>query len=255
MSNNETLFVGKPRVHLPSVNSTNLYAQELLAKSNPIEGTAISAAFQTLGKGQIGSKWYGESGKNVATSIILRPTFLLPQQQFKLSQSISLAIRETIEHFLPNRKVWIKWPNDIYVENKKVCGILIQNSISSKKIVASIIGVGINVNETNFPLHLPNATSLTLETGKSFLLDEIYPVIFQKIEQYYLKLRQMKWSLIQSKYLEHLYKLNQNSKFRINDESQSIVIGSISGTSDSGQLLLKINNQIRAFNIKEISFI
>ena len=162
MPNKNTLFVGKVLVELPRLTSTNLYAQELLSKSKPSEGTVISTSDQYAGRGQIGSGWESEAHKNITLTFIFYPAFLPIRQQFQLTQAISLGVKDCIEHFVP-KNVKIKWPNDIYINDKKTCGILIQNTLSGAQISSSIIGIGININQTHFQTNPPNPTSFKLE--------------------------------------------------------------------------------------------
>ena len=128
----DTLFIGRNHIEVPSVNSTNEYAPTLLSKSKPPEGTVISTQDQYAGRGQIGSSWESQPGKNISLSIILYPIFLPIAQQFLLNQCISLAIFDLADKYFP-KKTEIKWPNDIYVKGKKVAGILIQNTISGSQ--------------------------------------------------------------------------------------------------------------------------
>ena len=255
MSNITTLFIGKSHLHLPLVKSTNLYAQELISKSKPIEGTAISAAHQTQGRGQIGSKWVSEPDKNLIVSVILYPKFLLPTQQFKLSQAVSLAVFHTVAQYIDPAIISIKWPNDIYVRHKKIAGILIQNAVSRKNIQSSIIGLGLNVNQSAFPNDLANPTSLTLETGESFPIKRICSIFFQYLEQFYLKLKNQNWNTLEVQYLKNLYRFGTESQFIINSDSPRIVRGKIMGVSPLGQLRVSINDQEQLFNVKEISFV
>ena len=138
--------------------STNQYAQELLSKSKPVEGTVISAQNQHAGRGQIGSSWEAAPGQNLTLSIILYPQFLAIQHQFQLNQSISLGVRDFIAKYV-QKPVKIKWPNDIYVNEKKIGGILIQNTLSGSSIQSTIAGIGINVNQKHFESMLEMKTS------------------------------------------------------------------------------------------------
>ena len=136
MRNKNTLFIGKVVIQLPKVDSTNLYAQSLVAKSKPSEGTVISTYNQRAGRGQIGRKWESEPGKNIAFSVILYPGFLAIRQQFLLNQMVSLAVLDLVAKYT-EKAVKVKWPNDIYIEDGKVCGILIQNTLAGRRIQSS----------------------------------------------------------------------------------------------------------------------
>ncbi len=248
-----TLFVGKVLLHFEELASTNDYANELLSKSKPIEGTVISTFRQTAGRGQIGSKWESEPDKNLSFSTILYPTFLSPREQFWLNIAVSLAVRAFVAKYT-EKVVKIKWPNDIYVENRKICGILIQNSITSQFLQSSIIGIGVNVNQTFFSENAPNATSLALETGRAFSLHELLESLCQQLEKQYLHLKNSpERHTLHKKYLSHFYRYQTLTDFRHADGS--IFRGTIIGINEIGQLLIEVNGQLEAFNIKEITFL
>lgn len=248
-----TLFVGKVLKELPKLASTNQYALSLLSKSKPIEGTVISTSDQYQGRGQIGSAWESEPRKNITLSLILYPSFLPIKDQFQLNQAISLAVRDCVQQFVPG-DVKIKWSNDIYVGKKKICGILIQNNLSSSKIASSVIGIGINVNQTEFLTNPPNPTSLKIETGQVFDLEEIRKVLCHCIEVRYLQLKSGKTKLLQADYLKHLYQFEEMALYkRLNEE---VFYGKIIGIEDSGKL--KIENEegsIESFAVKEVRFL
>jgi len=244
-------IIGGHVIHLSSVDSTNLFANDLLANGKPAEGTVVKTDDQTRGRGQSGSSWQSEAGKNAALSVILYPTFLHPREQFYLSQIVSLSIWDALHDFLGDR-VRIKWPNDIYVQDKKICGILIQNSISSDKILSSVIGIGLNINQKDFSKKLPNPTSLSLESGETHLISEVLEVLYKKLNQYYLQLRTKNFALINTAYIERLYKFGQVADFQ--DQQGIHFSGAIKGTSPSGKLKIKTKNGMRLFSLKEVRF-
>ena len=127
------VIIGEHFIHRDRLSSTNAYAAELLSKDKPAEGTVVSTDDQYAGRGQIQNVWESEPNKNISLSIILYPVFLEVRQQFLLNQAISLAVSDSIKEIVPMGTVKIKWPNDIYLNNRKVCGILIQNQIQAKK--------------------------------------------------------------------------------------------------------------------------
>ena len=134
-----------PLIHLEETDSTNKYLNELCNKQCVEELTTITADFQTSGRGQRGNSWESEAGQNLMFSFVLYPTFLKARRQFLLSQIISLAIKEELERYVSN--ISIKWPNDIYWKDKKICGMLIENDLTGVHISRSITGIGINVNQ------------------------------------------------------------------------------------------------------------
>lgn len=247
-----TLFIGKVLLHFERLPSTNAYAQELLSKNRPSEGTVILADYQSAGRGQIGSTWEVAPGKNLTFSLILTPSFLPAPRQFALSQAIALATRDFLST-LCSKQVFVKWPNDIYIEDKKVGGILIQNSLSGKKIQHSIIGIGLNINQSQFDQKLSKASSLAIETGKSFALPQLLPSLLQYIEQRYLELRRGKLLKIQQDYLSHLFLYQKNALYR---EPGGVAFqGKIVGVNPGGQLGVARENKTKYYSIKEIEYL
>ncbi|HAY71465.1 MAG TPA: biotin--[acetyl-CoA-carboxylase] ligase, partial [Saprospirales bacterium] len=143
-------IIGSHRIYLESINSTSTFAQELLSKSNPNEGTVISAGYQTSGKGQGSNKWQSEADKNILLSFILYPKFLKASKQFYLSIFVANAIVNWLDKIIPEQPVRIKWPNDIYVGHQKLGGILIQNTLKADAIEHAVIGIGLNVMQQQF---------------------------------------------------------------------------------------------------------
>jgi len=245
------LFIGEVTHHFERLTSTNDYAQELLSKSNPSEGTVISTDNQYQGRGQIGSLWESAPGRNLTLSVILMPMFLKADQQFLLNQAISIAIKYFISAYC-SKTVHIKWPNDIMVDGKKIGGILIQNNLQGHQIVSSIIGLGININQKLFT-EAPNPTSFALQSGQFYDLSEIKKSLYAHLEHWYLQLKSQPKSQIQSEYLSHLYRYRENTWFI--DQQEQRFEGSIVGLEETGRLKIVSNGKIRSFGIKEISFL
>ena len=151
-----------------SLESTNKYC-ELLNLGETEEFTVIVAKEQTAGIGQRGNHWAAAPGQNLTFSVVLRPAFLPAADQYALTKAVSLAIVDTLAPLLPQRaeEVRIKWPNDIYVDDRKICGILINNHLQQERIAATVVGIGLNVNQRTFPDWVPNPTSLALLTGNT----------------------------------------------------------------------------------------
>lgn len=253
MNNKNTLFVGKVFQHFPSLKSTNLYALDLLAKSKPIEGTVISTLNQTAGRGQIGSSWVAVPGKNITLSCIFYPKFLAIQQQFQLNLAFSLAVYDFITSYIEN-EVKVKWPNDIYVDGRKISGILIQNAVIGNQIKSSVVGIGINVNQTKFPEGIGNPISLKLAAFRDWDLDGLIQDLCYYLETRYLELKKGGAAQLKRKYLELLYKKDQQSTFYLNDGTS--LTGMIKGIDDFGRLEIKnnITGKTDTFALKEISF-
>jgi BirA family biotin operon repressor/biotin-[acetyl-CoA-carboxylase] ligase len=248
-----TLFVGQAFIDLPQVASTNAYASELLSKSRPAEGTVISTQRQTAGRGQIGSGWESEPDKNISLSAVFYPDFLAAKDQFLLNVFVSLAVFDFVKNCLPDRPVSIKWPNDIYVGTLKIAGILLQNSLINTQIRSTVAGIGININQTAFLTNPPNPTSLRLETGQVFILEEIIPALCEFLEQRYLQLKAGKVVPLQQEYLRQLYRFAVPANYqRANGQ---LFVGTITGIDEIGRLKLDVGGTPEVFDLKEIRFI
>lgn len=248
----QTLFVGQSLVELEEVPSTNSYASELLTHTLLPDGIIILAHNQTAGKGQRGASWENEPYKNLTFSIVLYPHFLVPQNQFTLNQAIALGVHDYVKLIL-GKEVKVKWPNDIYYKDKKLAGILIENSIRSNQIISSIIGIGININQTTFVSNAPNPTSFTLITNKEYDLKNCFQELCCFIESRYLQLKAKKEELLKKDYLHALYRFNEFFYYYHKQEKFKAKIIDI-GTE--GKLILeRENQQIQGFDFKEITFI
>lgn len=251
----KTLFVGQNNIHLNAVDSTNSYASELLRQVKPVEGTLIYTFNQQNGRGQRGSRWESEAHKNMALSLILNPTFLQADKQFLITKIVSLAaadlMAELLQPFNLSSQIKIKWPNDIYVGDKKIAGILIENTLRENNIQSSIIGIGINFNQSEF-IKLGNATSLKLLTNKEFDLMAGVERICEFIEARYLQLKANKLETIDLAYLQCLYKFEEWFDYSSNNQ---FFTGKIIGVSNSGKLQMQLkSDEIKEFDLKEIAF-
>ena len=181
----KTLFTGQNKVTLSIVNSTNNYAAKMLNQTKVPEGTAILADEQHSGKGQGTNKWESKPGENLTLSVVYFPKFLSADQQFRLSEAVSLSLIELLQHY--GLTGMIKWPNDIYVEGQKISGMLIENLIRGHQLSHSIIGVGLNVNQQDFSGL--NATSIRSLTSSNADLDEVFELFCTQLESHYLELK------------------------------------------------------------------
>lgn len=169
-------------IRLDNVDSTNTYLSGIA--SNSPHGTCVLADRQSTGRGQRGNTWESEPGKNLTFSVLLRPDGLHASQQFRISQAVSLAITDTLDGFLPEGiEAKVKWPNDIYVGNRKICGILIENTLCGAAIQHSIIGIGLNINQRDFLSDAPNPVSLYQLTRKDTCINDILEGILSRILQ------------------------------------------------------------------------
>ncbi len=226
-----TLFVGKNLLELSEVDSTNAFANQLLS-SQPAEGTVVRAAYQSAGRGQQSNVWLSQANANLTFSLILHPKFLAPQRAFALNKVVSLALHQCIQELLPDRTVSVKWPNDILVDGKKVAGILIENHLDQHGIKASIVGIGLNVNQVNFPDELSGkASSLSLEAGRQFDLDAVFTSLLEHLESLYLQLLSGKTERLDFGYLQALYGYGEQIRVRFPDPKVLAKIEA-GGTSD-----------------------
>ncbi len=176
---------------------------QMSAKKQLHEGAIIITKHQTKGKGQRGNQWNSPDGKNLTFSIFLKPHFLKASQQFELNRMVSLALFDVVKNLSADAKVFVKWPNDLILNKRKVAGILIENSINQSGISESIIGIGLNVNQTDDLL--PTATSLAKQFEKEFELEKVLLDIVQRLEHYYLILRSGDFRFIHELYESKLY--------------------------------------------------
>ncbi len=253
---NNTFFTGKFLLHLPSVDSTNNYAKSHIAKSSPIDGTVILADEQVAGRGQNGTVWLSEAKKNLTFSIIYQTSFLQATDQFYLSIAVSLGVWEIVNiHILKTNKTKltakIKWPNDIYINDNKIAGILIENTIVGMNLKYSIIGIGFNVNQDVFPKEL-NATSLKLEIQKGFDRNILLNEALTAIEKYFLLLKELKFDRLKNEYIENLYRYNILSRFKIEDQPFE---GKIIDIDATGNLIIETQTGKEKFRFKEISYL
>jgi BirA family biotin operon repressor/biotin-[acetyl-CoA-carboxylase] ligase len=244
-----TLFLGKNIVFVPECHSTNTLAQQITQNQTTVEGAIVITENQTAGRGQQGNVWLAEPGKNLTFSIILKPSFLALGQQFFLSIVTTLGIYDFLKQHV-QRSVSIKWPNDLLVAEKKICGILIENQVQGSKINNTIVGIGFNINQLNFMSD--RATSLAIETERVFILEEELHKLLEQIERRYLQLRNKKFSELKEEYLTHLYRRNEKHLFEVSGKN---VEGIIKGVDESGRLIVFCEGHDRAFGIKEITFV
>ncbi|HHN48489.1 MAG TPA: biotin--[acetyl-CoA-carboxylase] ligase, partial [Bacteroidales bacterium] len=162
----------KPPVRLDTTPSTNAYANMLIKKNKALNGMLITAVAQTAGKGQDKNFWESKPNENLTISIIVKPYNLMPARQFILNKITSLAIRDFVMMHLKDVAVSIKWPNDVYADDQKIAGILISNTIEGQEITWSVIGIGVNINQTKFESPAPNPVSLKLLSGANYVLDD-----------------------------------------------------------------------------------
>ncbi|MBO7125739.1 MAG: biotin--[acetyl-CoA-carboxylase] ligase [Bacteroidales bacterium] len=236
-------------IELKEISSTNDYALELARTKTVPEFTVIRADFQTKGRGQIGNHWVADSKKNLLFSVILHPTHIAANNQFILSQCVSLALLRTVSLYCNN--VSIKWPNDLYVGNKKIAGILIENLLNGKHIASSIIGIGLNVNQEDF-VGAVNPISFKNILHKELNINELLCIFLKKLDALYSHIPNND-KIIQDEYLNHLYLKDQQATFKDKD---GLFVGTISSITENGQLhIIDEQGNERAYYFKEVEYI
>jgi BirA family biotin operon repressor/biotin-[acetyl-CoA-carboxylase] ligase len=249
----QTLFIGRRIVRLDRVDSTNSFLNGMAATGALSEGAVVIAAEQYAGKGQRGASWYAEPGANITLSVLLTPTFLSVKEQFRISEAVAVTTAETLAEFLPDSDIQIKWPNDILINGKKSGGILIENSFKGAVWMQSIAGIGINVNQLEFPGDLNTATSMAKVSGEKYVFDEVMEVLFGKLEAAYLTLRAGKSDEIRSRYFQRLYRYDKSAVYT---DFKSVFTATLHDVSSEGRLVLMLETgEERQFDVKEVGFI
>lgn len=241
--------VERPQIKLEETASTNSWLKELNRRQRVEEGTIVRAISQTAGRGQAGNSWESESGRNLTFSILLRPQAFPVRQQFLLSEMVALAVQELLSEELPD--ITIKWPNDIYHADRKICGILIENEIEGDLIVSSVAGIGLNVNQTEFRSAAPNPVSMKQITGKEYDLDSLLENLADRLFEQY-KLLQSQPGELSARYFSRLYR--SNGFFSFWDQNGEFA-AKITGVKPEGNLVLTTESgEERSYLFKEVSF-
>ena len=235
---------------MPECHSTNSYTLELCQQS-PVapEGTVVITNNQTGGRGQRGNQWITAPGKNFTFSILFKPSFLSVKDQFYLNVFTSLSVYD----YLCEKgceTVRIKWPNDIYVGSKKICGILVENVVTGNLFSSVVIGIGLNVNQHEFSID--SATSMSIELNRLFDLPLEFEELLAFIEARYLKLRRNE---SQSMMLEYLLLMYWRGERHVFSDSHGTFEGTITGLDESGRLTILTNSGENSFEMKEISYV
>ena len=235
-------------IKLNATDSTNAYLKELLLTGILEDFTVVMAHEQLKGRGQMGTSWVAEPGKNLTFSVLNKSEGLEVGSQFLLNMAVSLAIYNTLLKLqVPDLK--IKWPNDIMSGHSKICGILIENILSGQQIQASIIGIGLNVNQLVFA-NLPNVSSLKLLLGKTLPLEELLHKIVDNLKVL-LKEKINDENYLFSNYESLLFRKDKPSTFK-NREGE-MFMGFIKGVTKGGKLLILLEDDIvQEFDLKEL---
>ena len=238
----------KNSIYKKQTPSTNALSWEMNREKSLPEGLVIYTDFQSAGKGQPGNAWESSKGMNLLFSVMLHPDRLPMDELFLVSQLVSIAIKKALDEYTTN--ITVKWPNDIYWNDKKLAGILIENSLQGNKIMSVVIGVGLNVNQKSFFSNAPNPISLSQITGKRQNRKQLLQQICQNIMELYYEMDKEK---IRKIYAESLYRKSGFYSFEANNETFQAKIKEV---QTDGMLELETEKgELKSFYFKEVQFI
>ncbi|WP_029035573.1 biotin--[acetyl-CoA-carboxylase] ligase [Salinimicrobium terrae] len=237
-------------IKVSAINSTNSFTRELLKENPNLPLTCVVAKKQLEGRGQRGTSWTAEGDKNLTFSIFLPRPGINPAQQFLLSATVASSLIVALKKFqLP--RLCIKWPNDILSANQKIAGILIENVLAEGKVMGSVIGVGLNVNQESFE-NLPQAASMKIITGRDFNLEEVLQMVLAELEKGFAELSEKNSTSILNNYKNNLFRRSVPSTFRYPDGQ--LFTGMIVDVTPAGKLRVKKDEEeIAEFDLKEVS--
>ncbi len=237
-------------IGLEEAKSTNTYLLEH-APSLP-DRTVVYTYRQTAGRGQKGNSWESEPGMNLAFSLLLKLPPVEVRKQFYISEAVSVAICDFLSQFADGFKV--KWPNDIYHHDSKICGILIENSLDGKQIAHSVIGVGININQTRFVSDAPNPVSLKQITGNDYDLDQLLHDVCQRMSDLCL-LEPDTLDALHNRYMHSLYR-NDRRLYPWQLPDGTIIEAAIDHVAPDGMLTLRYaDGSLHSYAFKEVKHI
>ena len=240
-------------IMLDETSSTNTELKQLQQKEKLPEGSIVIANYQTQGRGQAGNTWFSDKGCNLLFSFLLYPKLIAANKQFIISRIVSLAIKKVLDRYMDDTS--IKWPNDIYWKDKKIAGMLIENSLMGQNINSSIIGIGLNVNQDEFPSELPNPVSMKMLTGKEYNRDKLLSLFFGEFNLLYQSLQ--KGGDEQKIELEYMSYLYRKDNFHWYEDKEGRFKGKVVDVLPSGHLVIETlkSKEERIYAFKEVSFV
>ena len=245
-----TQFIGQHIIHEATCASTNTLAARRLRKEKLPDGTVFITDQQYQGRGQRGRSWYSEPHKNLTFSVVLYPAFLAASQNFSLNIITALALHQTLSAYLPH-DLTIKWPNDIYFQDQKLSGILIENTVEHQHLKTSVVGIGLNVNQMHFNLEGP--TSLARICGHSFDLQLILTDLLVALERSYMQLQTQGDEQLKATYLRHMYWIDEIHTFQ---DATHTFQGRIRGIDAMGRLAIELSTgTVKHYEVKEVTFV
>ncbi len=231
--------------------STNETLSALIKAGKAKEGTVLTTDYQTNGKGYAGARWESRKGENLLVSFFLTPEFLPAEKQFYLSIVTSLTLFDLLKELTQKEALSIKWPNDLYFQRKKIAGILIENSVTQQFIAESVIGVGLNVNQTNFPSYLPNPISMKMISGKNFEVENVLNTFLSRFAGHYERLKSGDYKSLEKAYINSMFLRGQKSLFK---DKEGDFEGTIEGIDRYGRLKINTPSGDRIYGFKEVEY-
>ena len=240
-------YFGSHIIQIDRVSSTNNYAAKLLNQTKIPFGAVIMAQFQDDGRGQRGAVWQSKSGENLLFSAILDGSLMKECPPFYLSKCVAVSIKDTLSFFLKH-KIHLKWPNDVLVERRKIAGVLIESQWKGNNLFSSIIGVGLNVNQTHFEYGF-DATSMKLLSANDYDLKEVLQVLCTKLNFNFNRILSKEYSDLQQDYLSSLYKYNEKTHFKIGDKLEEVVLKDV---NENGMVSLEmLGGKIKEYDFSQ----
>lgn len=243
--------IGNRIIRLGETGSTNSHVHHLVSQGRIRHGNVVIASKQSSGRGQGENTWTAEPGKNLTASVYVEPLFLPPDRQFFITIFVTLGLHDLLSNYVQD--VSIKWPNDILIGNRKIAGVLIENTISGNSIAASVLGIGLNVNQVVFPSEVSNATSLRLVLGNDVNTEDILSGLLERLDSRYAQMKQSMYREMKKEYLDHLYLYDQVVNYKT---VKGNLTGKISDVLDTGELVFHPQGKAGSllFSFKEIEF-
>lgn len=239
-------------VFLKEIDSTNDFATYKLSNNDPNTNICVYTFNQTKGRGQIGRFWYSGYDNNLSTSFKWQSVNVKVKDQFLLNMAFALAIYDFLFPYIPDpTQLRIKWPNDIYVGDKKIAGLLIQNTLRASIVTSCILGVGININEQTFPKDLPNPISLSKLTHKTYDLIALQQQLTAAVSTRLSGLS-LKAEAVRKAYTALLYRLDKAHLYSIDGSTHT---ATLLGITHEGKLILSIDGSEKQFNFRELRFV
>ncbi|HSU51358.1 MAG TPA: biotin--[acetyl-CoA-carboxylase] ligase [Segetibacter sp.] len=236
--------IGTPFFELSEVDSSNNYAMRQVQAHLAVHGSVWFAHYQKAGKGQRGKVWNAEHSQNIMMSAAIEPSIISVDEQFVINAAVALACYDFLIKYAVD-EISIKWPNDLYWKDRKAGGILIENVVSGEILKWSIIGIGININQTLFPTALKNPVSLKQITGSTFNVIDMAKELCDHLEVRWQQTLQMSNDELMKEYCSHLYKRDEQVTFK---NSNEIFTAVVRGVTRRGELLLEKNEGIVAYS-------